>query len=76
MKNKEKYFKIGLKELEERKRTTTKMVGDEEIKELLEIMLVLKEKGIDIVSVMQEKFRKRLFEQLSYEEFLVLKKFI
>lgn len=71
--NKEKYFKIGIRELEKRKRTTAKIVGDKEIKELLEIMLVLKDKGIDIVSVMQEKFKKRLFEQLSYDEFLVLK---
>lgn len=73
--NKEKYFKIGFTELEERKRTTTKMVGDEEIKELLEIMLVLKDKGIDILSVMQEKFKKKLLEQLSYDEFLLLKDF-
>ena len=71
--NKEKYFKIGFKELEERKRSTTKMVGDEEIKELLDIMLVMKDKEIDIGLIMQKKFKKRLFEQLSYEEFLVLK---
>lgn len=74
--NKEKYFKIGFKELEDRKRAITKMVGDKEIKELLEIMLVMKDKGIDIVLVMQEKFKKRLFEQLSYKEFLVLKEFL
>lgn len=72
--NKEEYFKIGFKELEERKRTTTKMVGDKEIKELLEIMLVMKDEGIDVVVVMQEKFKKKLFGQLSYEEFLVLKR--
>lgn len=44
------------------------MFGDKEIKELLEIMIVLKENGIDIVLVMQEKFRKRLFKQLSHDE--------
>lgn len=72
--NKEKYFKIGFKELEKRKRTTAKLVGDEEIKELLGIMLVMKDKEIDIVTVMQEKFKKKLFEQLSYDEYIVLKK--
>lgn len=68
--NKEKYFKIGFKELEARKGT----VGDKEIKELLEVMLMLKDKGINIGLIMQKKFKKRLFEQLSYDEFLVLQK--
>lgn len=49
------------------------MVGDKEIKELLEIMFVMKDKGIDIGLVMQKKFKKKLFEQLCYGEFLVLK---
>lgn len=71
--NKEKYFKIGFTELDARKRTSVKMVGDKEIKELLDIMLILKDKDIDIVTVMQEKFKKKLLEQLSYDEFLVLK---
>lgn len=71
--NKEKYFKIGYKELESRNRNTVKMVGEKEIKELLNFSLILKDKDIDMMLFIQKKFKKKLYEQLTYDEFLTIK---
>lgn len=81
LKNKSNFYSEGKKVLEERqnrKEQTNKkinLINSDEIKELLNISLSLKEKNIDIVSIMQEKFKKKLFEQLSYEEFIFLKNY-
>lgn len=77
--NKDKYYEIGFKELESRRSKDVKgiriviMIFKDEIGELLNIFVSLKQKNIDVGSLMQQKFKKMLFEQLTQEEFLFFK---
>lgn len=78
IKNKSKFYEEGKKILEERKnkreqnKKNIEMINSNEIKELLSLELVTQ---INYVAIMQEKFNKKLLEQLTHEEFLFLKNY-
>lgn len=78
LKNKASFYSEGGKVLEERqirreqKKKEIKLINSDEIKELLTLETITQ---INYVAIMQEKFKKKLFEQLSYEEFLFLKNY-
>lgn len=76
IKNKSKFYEKGKKILEERKikreenKKNIEMISSNEIKELLSLELITQ---INYVAIMQEKFNKKLLEQLTHEEYLFLK---
>lgn len=78
-KNRDKYFEIGESILEKRKSFKNKendMVGKEEIKELLELVNIFKSKNQDLGVYIQEKFKKKLFQDLTIIELKVIKDYI
>ena len=78
-KNRNKYFEIGESILEKRKSFKNKendMVGKEEIKELLELVNIFKSKNQDLGVYIQEKFKKKLFQDLTIEEFKTIKNYV
>lgn len=78
-KNRDKYFGIGESILEKRKSLKNQEnngVGKEEIKELLELVNIFKSKNQDLGVFIQEKFRKKLFQDLTKSEFQVIKDYI
>lgn len=79
LENRDKYFEIGESILEKRKSFKNKendMVGKEEIKELLELVNIFKSKNQDLGVFIQEKFKKKLFQDLTINEFKVIKDYI
>lgn len=78
-KNRDKYFEIGESILEKRKSFKNKendMVGKEEIKELLELVNIFKSKNQDLGVYIQEKFKKKLFQDLTTNELKTIKNYI
>ena len=78
-KNRDKYFEIGESILEKRKSFKNKendMVGKEEIKELLELVNIFKSKNQDLGVYIQEKFKKKLFQDLTINDFKIIKDYI
>lgn len=78
-KNRDKYFEIGESILEKRKSFKNKennMVGKEEIKELLELVNIFKSKNQDLGVFIQEKFKKKLFQDLTINELKIIKDYI
>ncbi|MGL4788355.1 MAG: hypothetical protein ACRCWZ_01215 [Cetobacterium sp.] len=78
-KNRDRYFEIGEKILEARKNLKTgeiKEVGEWEIKELLELVSIFKSKNKDLGVFIQEKFKKKLFQDLTVNEFKIIKEYI
>lgn len=79
LENRDKYFEIGESILEKRKSFKNKendMVGKEEIKELLELVNIFKSKNQDLGVFIQEKFKKKLFQDLTINELKVIKDYI
>ena len=79
LKNRDKYFGIGENILEKRKSFKNKendMVGKEEIKELLELVNIFKSKNQDLGVYIQEKFKKKLFQDLTTNELKIIKDYI
>lgn len=77
--NKDKYFEIGEDILEKRKNLKdrkTNMVGKDEIKELLGLVNIFKSKNEDLGVFIQNRFKKKLFEDLSMKEFQIIKDYI
>ena len=52
------------------------MVGKEEIKELLELVNIFKSKNQDLGVYIQEKFKKKLFQDLTTNELKIIKDYI
>ncbi|MGL5623233.1 conjugal transfer protein TraD [Cetobacterium sp.] len=78
-KNRDKYFEIGESILEKRKNLKTQEnneVGKEEIKELLELVNIFKSKNQDLGVYIQEKFKKKLFQDLTINEVKIVKDYI
>ena len=78
-KNRDKYFEIGESILEKRKNLKNQEsngVGKEEIKELLELVNIFKSKNQDLGVYIQEKFKKKLFQDLTINEFKIIKDYI
>lgn len=78
-KNRDKYFEIGESILEKRKNLKTQEnneVGKEEIKELLELVNIFKSKNQDLGVYIQEKFKKKLFQDLTINEVKIIKDYI
>ncbi|MGL5932249.1 MAG: hypothetical protein ACRCY7_05010 [Cetobacterium sp.] len=78
-KNRDRYFEIGGELLEARKNLKTgeiKEVGEGEIKELLELVSIFKSKNKDLGVFIQEKFKKKLFKDLTVNEFKIIKDYI
>lgn len=78
-KNRNKYFEIGESILEKRKNLKNQEnngVGKEEIKELLELVNIFKSKNQDLGVYIQEKFKKKLFQDLTINEFKIIKDYI
>lgn len=78
-KNKNIYFEIGENLLQNRKKSKNKEVNEiekEEIKELLELVNIFKSKNKDLGVFIQEKFRKKLFQDLTKNEFQIIKDYI
>lgn len=78
-KNRNRYFEIGETILEKRKQGKVKNnidVGDVEIKELLELVNIFKSKNQDLGTFIQEKFKKKLFKDLTMNEFKIIKEYI
>lgn len=78
-KNKNIYFKIGENLLQNRKKVKNKEVneiGKDEIKELLELVSIFKSKNKDLGVFIQEKFKKKLFQDLTKNEFQIIKEYI
>lgn len=79
LKNRDKYFEIGESILEKRKNLKNQEnneIGKEEIKELLELVSIFKSKNQDLGVYIQEKFKKRLFQDLTVNELKTIKKYI
>ena len=75
-KNRDKYIEIGESILEKRKnlkKQENNMVGKEEIKELLELVNIFKSKNQDLGVYIQEKFKKKLLQDLTINEFKIIK---
>lgn len=78
-KNRDKYFEIGESILEKRKNLKNQEnngVGKEEIKELLELVNIFKSKNQDLGVYIQEKFKKKLFQDLTINEVKIIKDYI
>lgn len=78
-KNRDKYFEIGESILEKRKNLKNQEnneVGKEEIKELLELVNIFKFKNQDLGVYIQEKFKKKLFQDLTINEVKIIKDYI
>lgn len=78
-KNRDKYFEIGESILEKRKNLKNQEsngVGKEEIKELLELVNIFKSKNQDLGVYIQEKFKKKLFQDLTINELKIIKDYI
>lgn len=78
-KNRDKYFEIGESILEKRKNLKNQEnngVEKEEIKELLELVNIFKSKNQDLGVYIQEKFKKKLFQDLTINEFKIIKDYI
>lgn len=79
IKYKEKYFEIGENIFEKRKNSKSNIVnevGKDEIKELLELINIFKCKNQDLGVFIQERFKKKLFEELTIKEFHIIKNYI
>lgn len=79
LKNRDRYFEIGKEILEKRKDLKTQEsneIGKEEIKELLELVNIFKSKNQDLGVFIQEKFRKKLFQDLTFNELKIIKDYI
>lgn len=77
--NRDKYFEIGESLLEKRKNLKNQEnngVGKEEIKELLELVNIFKSKNQDLGVYIQEKFKKKLFQDLTINELKIIKNYI
>lgn len=75
-KNRDRYFEIGESILEKRKNSKVKDnidIGDTEIKELLELVNIFKSKNQDLGVFIQERFKKKLFKDLTMNEFKIIK---
>lgn len=78
-KNRDKYFEIGESILEKRKNLKNQEnngIGKEEIKELLELVNIFKSKNQDLGVFIQERFKKRLFQDLTKNEVQAIKDYI
>ena len=78
-KNRDKYFEKGKEILEKRKNLKNQEnneVGKEEIKELLELVNIFKSKNQDLGVYIQERFKKKLFQDLTISQFEIIKDYI
>lgn len=79
IKYKEKYFEIGesiFQNRKESKNNLTNEIGKNEIKELLQLSNIFKSKNQDLGVFIQERFKKKLFEELTIKEFHIIKNYI
>ncbi|MGL5614527.1 conjugal transfer protein TraD [Cetobacterium sp.] len=79
IKYKEKYFEIGesiFQNRKESKNNLTNEIGKNEIKELLQLSNIFKIKNQDLGVFIQERFKKKLFEELTIKEFHIIKNYI
>ncbi|ERT65593.1 conjugal transfer protein TraD [Cetobacterium somerae] len=78
-KNRDKYFEKGKEILEKRKNLKNQEnneIGKEEIKELLELVNIFKSKNQDLGVYIQERFKKKLFQDLTISQFEIIKDYI
>lgn len=82
-KEKKEFLDIGENILEERKKNRHKKIKNDnqnnknvDIKDIISLIKLAKEKDIDIILEMQEKFNKKLLEHLTFKELEYLKDFI
>ena len=79
LKNKHRYLEVGERILNSRKNIKieeNKEVGKDEMKELLELVNIFKIKNKDLGAFIQEKFNKKLFQNITIAELKIIKDYI